>query len=91
MDIQKVKVLLTKAEIEAKVKELAQMLSRDYSGKNPLFVCVLKGAAVFLCDLIRHMDINLEVDFMAVSSYGNSTTSSGVVRIFGLYGSFQLW
>ncbi len=81
MDIQKVKVLLTKAEIEAKVKELAQMLSRDYSGKNPLFVCVLKGAAVFLCDLIRHMDINLEVDFMAVSSYGNSTTSSGVVRI----------
>ncbi len=81
MKTQGIKVLLTEKEISAKVKEMAQVLSRDYSGKNPLFVCVLKGAAVFLCDLIRHMDISLEVDFIAVSSYGGSTTSSGVVRI----------
>lgn len=74
-------VLLTKEEIEQKVAELGKILSAEYAGKRPLLVCVLKGALIFVADLARAMDIPLEVDFMAVSSYGVSTKSSGVVRI----------
>ncbi|WP_047154289.1 hypoxanthine phosphoribosyltransferase [Aneurinibacillus tyrosinisolvens] len=75
------KILLTEEVIEAKVRELGRILSREYEGKNPLVICVLRGAAPFMTDLIRRMDIALEMDFMAVSSYGASTKSSGVVRI----------
>jgi len=74
-------ILLTKEEIEQKVKELGKKLSAEYAGKRPLLVCVLKGALIFVADLARAMEIPLEVDFMAVSSYGVSTKSSGVVRI----------
>lgn len=73
--------LLTKEEIEQKVEELGKILSAEYAGKRPLLVCVLKGALIFVADLARAMEIPLEVDFMAVSSYGVSTKSSGVVRI----------
>jgi hypoxanthine phosphoribosyltransferase len=75
------KILLTEEEIEAKVRELGGILSKEYEGKNPLVICVLRGAAPFMTDLIRRMAIPLEMDFMAVSSYGASTKSSGVVRI----------
>lgn len=74
-------VLIKQSEIKKRIKELAREISRDYKGKNPIMVCILRGAFVFLSDLIREMDIDLEVDFMAVSSYGNATQSSGVVRI----------
>ncbi len=74
-------ILLSEEVIQAKVQELGRVLSNDYRGKNPLVICVLKGAAPFMSDLIRRMDIHLEIDFMAVSSYGTSTKSSGVVRI----------
>lgn len=77
----KTKVLISRQEIEAKVVELARQVSRDYEGKNLLLLCVLKGAVVFLCDLLRSLEIGAEIDFMAVSSYGDSSTSSGVVRI----------
>lgn len=77
----KTKVLISRQEIEAKVVELAGQVSRDYEGKNLLLLCVLKGAVVFLCDLLRSLEIGAEIDFMAVSSYGDSSTSSGVVRI----------
>ncbi|HBI02525.1 MAG TPA: hypoxanthine phosphoribosyltransferase [Paenibacillaceae bacterium] len=78
-DIQE--VLLTAEQIKAKIQELGRVLSTDYQGKNPLVICVLRGAVVFMTDLIRDMTIPLEIDFMAVSSYGNATRSSGVVRI----------
>jgi hypoxanthine phosphoribosyltransferase len=78
-DIQE--ILYTEEEIKAKVKELGRRLSEDYKDLNPLCICVLKGAAPFMTDLVRSMDIPLEMDFMAVSSYGASTKSSGVVRI----------
>ncbi len=78
---ENVKVLLSSKEIEEKVKELARQVSDDYRGKKPLLVCVLKGAVVFLADLMRHLEIPVEIDFMAVSSYGDSTKTSGVVRI----------
>lgn len=63
------------------MKELGRILSDEYRGLNPLVICVLKGAVPFMADLIRQMDIPCEMDFMAVSSYGSSTQSSGVVRI----------
>lgn len=78
-DIQE--VLIGEEEIASKVKELAQLLSEEYRGKNPLIICVLKGAAFFMTDLIKQMDIELEMDFMDVSSYGNRSESSGEVKI----------
>ena len=63
------------------MKQLAGEISRDYEGRELLLVGVLKGAVFFLSDLMRQLDVNCEVDFMAVSSYGSSTESSGVVRI----------
>lgn len=74
-------ILVTKEQIEKKVAELGKILSEEYKDLNPLCVCVLKGAVPFMADLIRQMNISLQMDFMAVSSYGNSTKSSGVVRI----------
>ena len=74
-------ILISKEELDQKVTELGAILSEEYKEKKPLMVCVLKGAILFMSDLIRKMDIPLEIDFMAVSSYGASTESSGVVRI----------
>ncbi len=75
------KVLLSAEEIAAKVKELGAQISKDYQGKNLLVVGILKGAVIFLSDLVREIRTPLGLDFMAVSSYGVSTKSSGVVRI----------
>ena len=75
------KVLITKEELEQKVKELGQMITKDYKDKDLMIVGVLKGCVIFLSDLIREIDLPLTMDFMAVSSYGRSTHSSGVVRI----------
>ena len=75
-------VLITEEEIKEKIKLLGEKISNDYKDSdNLLLVGVLKGAVVFMADLIRHIDIPLNIDFMAVSSYGSSTESSGVVRI----------
>lgn len=74
-------ILLTRKEIETKVVELGERLTKDYRDQNPLCICVLKGASLFMADLVRHIETPVEMDFMAVSSYGVSTKSSGVVRI----------
>ena len=74
-------VLITREELQAKIKEMGQAISRDYQGKDLLLVCVLKGAFMFLADLMRQITIPLEIDFMATTSYGRSTESSGIVRI----------
>lgn len=74
-------VLLSEEEIQEKLAEMGKKITEDYQGKELLIIGVLKGAFVFMADLIRHIDVPLEVDFMAVSSYGDSTKSSGVVRI----------
>ena len=75
------RVLLPREDIERKVADLGRAISRDYAGKELLLVGVLKGAFVFMADLARHIDLPLEFDFMAVSSYGAATQTSGVVRI----------
>ena len=75
------RVLISEDEIKAKVEELGAQISRDYEGKEVLFVGVLKGCFVFMADLLRAVDLNCSMDFMAVSSYGKGTTSSGAVKI----------
>jgi hypoxanthine phosphoribosyltransferase len=74
-------ILVQRDDLEHRVRELAAEISRDYADKELLLVGVLKGAVFFLADLMRHLEVVCEVDFMAVSSYGASTDSSGVVRI----------
>ena len=83
MSIEKdiAEILIGAEELQAKVAELGRQISEDYRGRNPLFICLLRGAVVFLSDLIRAIDIPLEMDFIAISSYGSSTESSGVVRL----------
>ncbi len=76
------RVLLTQEEISLRVAELAQQISDDYRGQDSLYlVGILKGAFIFMADLVRELSIPHIVDFMALSSYGNSATSSGAVRI----------
>ena len=75
------RVLFTAEQIQARVREMGLELARDYDGKRPLFVAVLKGACMFQCDLARATPIDLELDFLAVSSYGAGTTSSGKVQL----------
>lgn len=75
------RVLLSKEEIQAKIVELGAQISKDYAERDLLLVCVLKGAVIFLSDLMRQLTVPTQIDFMAVSSYGAATESSGVVRI----------
>jgi hypoxanthine phosphoribosyltransferase len=74
-------ILVQPDDLAHRVKELAREISKDYADKDLLLVGVLKGAVFFLSDLMRELEVECEVDFMAVSSYGSSTESSGVVRI----------
>ena len=69
------RVMLSGEQIGKRVKEVAAQLNKLYEGRRPLVVCILKGSVIFFTDLIRHMDMPLEIDFMAVSSYGNGTKS----------------
>ncbi|MBO4379276.1 MAG: hypoxanthine phosphoribosyltransferase [Clostridia bacterium] len=75
------RILVTKEEIAEKVQELGERITRDYTGKQPIVVCILKGAVVFFTDLIREIDLPMQIDFMAISSYGSSTKSTGVVKL----------
>ena len=76
-----IEVMITAEEIQQKIKELGAAISRDYAGRKPELICVLKGAMVFMSDLIRAIDLELSIDFIAVSSYGKDTRSTGEVRI----------
>ena len=74
-------ILISEDEIKAKVKELGQQISRDYQGQELLLVGILRGAMLFMSDLMREIDIPVNIDFMVVSSYGAGTTTSGEVRV----------
>jgi len=74
-------VLITEEQIQAKVRELAEQIERDYRDKSPVLVGVLNGAFLFLADLVRHLDLDVTIDFVSWSSYGKDTSSSGVFRI----------
>ena len=75
------RVLVTREEIAEAVKKLGQQITADYQGKNVILIGILKGAVVFFADLIREIDLPVSIDFMAVSSYGAATKSSGVVEV----------
>jgi hypoxanthine phosphoribosyltransferase len=75
------KILVTEEQIHTRLGQMGEDITRDYAGESPLLVGILKGAFMVLADLIRYIDLPLEMDFMAVSSYGDATKSSGVVRI----------
>lgn len=74
-------ILITSDQIKEKVEQLGAQLSKEYEGRNPLVICILKGAFIFMSDLVKEITVPIELDFMAVSSYGASTKSSGEVKI----------
>jgi hypoxanthine phosphoribosyltransferase len=76
-----VKVLLSEQEVDKRIQEIGDMITKDFAGETVHLVCVLKGGSFFMCELAKRIDINVSLDFMSVSSYGAGTKSSGVVRI----------
>ncbi len=81
LDSEIARILFSEEVIQGRVRELGAQITRDYRGKSPLLVGILRGAAIFHADLTRHVDLRLKVDFISVSSYGAATKSSGQVRI----------
>ena len=75
------RIMLSRAEISARIKELAAKIDIDYAGKKPVMVCILKGSVIFFSDLIREMQTPIEIDFMVVSSYGAGTMSTGTLNV----------
>jgi len=78
---EKINVLISEADIDRKVREVAAVISEDYAGKTVHLICILKGSAFFACELAKRITVPVTIDFMSVSSYGSGTTSTGIVRI----------
>lgn len=76
-----IRVLLPEEEVDARIQEIGDQISRDYAGKQVHLVCVLKGGSFFMCELAKRISVPVSLDFMSVSSYGSDTKSSGVVKI----------
>lgn len=76
-----VRVLLTEEDVDRRIQEIGDQISKDYEGKQVHLICVLKGGAFFMCELAKRITVPVSLDFMSVSSYGSATKSSGVVRI----------
>ncbi len=77
----KISVMISEEEIEKRVRELAEQISKDYAGEEVLLICILKGSVFFTCELAKRLTIPVKLDFMSVSSYGDATVSSGRVKI----------
>ncbi len=75
------KILLEEDVLQQRIKELGEQISKDYAGKELMIVCILKGAVMFYADLARHLTLHTQMDFMSISSYGDGTKTSGIVRI----------
>lgn len=78
---EKVSVLLSEEEVDKRIEELAKKISEDYKGKELHLICVLKGGVFFLCELAKRIELPVSLDFMAISSYGSDTKSSGIIKI----------
>jgi hypoxanthine phosphoribosyltransferase len=78
---ERVEVLLSEEEVNARIRQIGEQISRDYEGKELHLVCILKGASFFTCELAKRITVPVSLDFMSVSSYGASSESSGVVKI----------
>jgi hypoxanthine phosphoribosyltransferase len=81
MEDPSIKIFIDEKTLQAKVKELGGLITKDYQGRTPVLVAVLKGSFIFVADICRHIKVPVVFDFMAVSSYGNAMVSSGIVRI----------
>lgn len=77
----KIRVLLTEEEVNARISEIASMINEDYAGRQVHLICIVKGGVIFTCELAKRLTIPVSLDFMSVSSYGSGTKSSGVVKI----------
>ena len=78
---EKVRILLSEEEVDKKICEIAQQISKDYEGKEVHLVCVLKGGVFFMCELAKRITVPVSMDFMALSSYGNGTESTGKIKV----------
>ena len=78
---EKIRVLLSEEEVDARIQEVADVINKDYEGKDVHMICVLKGGVFFMCELAKRITRPVTLDFMSVSSYGDDTKSSGVVKI----------
>ena len=78
---ERIRELLSEEEVDRKISEIGQQVSKDYEGKTVHMICVLKGGVFFTCELAKRISVPVTMDFMSVSSYGDDTSSSGVVRI----------
>ncbi len=78
---EKVSVLISEEEVDARIRELGKKISEDYAGKEIHLICVLKGGVFFMCELAKRITVPVTMDFMCCSSYGDSTKSSGVIKI----------
>ena len=78
---EKIRVLISEEEVDARIRKIAAEISRDYAGKEIHLICVLKGGVFFTCELAKRITVPVSLDFMSVSSYGDDTKSSGVIRI----------
>ena len=78
---ERIEVLLSEEEVDKRIQEIGDQISKDYAGKNVHLVCVLKGGSFFMCELAKRITVPVSLDFMSVSSYGGDTKSSGVVNI----------
>lgn len=76
-----IKVLISEEQVNARIRELGERITKDYEGKTVHLVCILKGACIFMCELAKRIEVPVSMDFMTVSSYGSGTQSSGIVRI----------
>lgn len=77
----KIRVLLSEEEVDKRIKEVGEQISKDYEGQEVHVICVLKGGVFFMCELAKRITVPLSMDFMSVSSYGNEKQSSGIVKI----------
>ena len=78
---ERVEVMLSEEEVDRRIQEIGEQISKDYAGKQVHLVCVLKGGSFFLCELAKRITVPVSLDFMSVSSYGGDTKSSGVIKI----------
>ena len=78
---EKIRVLITEEEVDARIRELGEKISKEYEGKQIHLICVLKGGVFFMCELAKRITVPVSMDFMCVGSYGDGTKSSGVVRL----------
>ena len=76
-----IKVLISESDVDARIEELGKQISEDYEGKQVHLICILKGSVFFMCELAKRITVPVSMDFMSVSSYGDGTSSSGIVKI----------